>query len=152
MEAEFKRVLEEYGSARGSLIPLLQRTQSLFGYLPTEAMKEIARASGKSPAEVYGVATFYAQFRFQPVGKHCLKVCHGTACHVAGAETLDTSLERELGMAGEGTTADGQFTVEKVACLGCCSLAPVAMLDEEVHGRLTGDKLVKILRQARAES
>ncbi len=152
MEAEFKRVLEECGSSRGSLIPLLQQTQGLYGFLPVEAMKEIARVSGKSPAEVYGVATFYAQFRFQPVGKHCLKVCHGTACHVSGAEALDTSLTKELGVEAGATTADGEITVENVACLGCCSLAPVVMMDEEVHGRLSGDKLVKILRQVKASA
>jgi NADH-quinone oxidoreductase subunit E len=150
VDAEFERILAEYGSGKGNLIPLLQQTQSLFGYLPMESMREIARATGKSPAEVYGVATFYAQFRFQPVGRHCLKVCHGTACHVAGADALDTSLSRELGVEAGQTTADREFTVENVACLGCCSLAPVVMLDEEVHGRLSGDKLVKILRKVKA--
>ncbi len=144
------RILEEYGSSKGSLIPMLQQTQTLYGYLPVEAMKEIARVAGSSPAEVYGVATFYAQFRFQPVGRHTLKVCHGTACHVAGAEALDTSLNKELGIEAGQTTPDGEITVENVACLGCCSLAPVVMLDGEVHGRLTGDKLGKILRKVKS--
>jgi NADH-quinone oxidoreductase subunit E len=108
-------------------------------------MREIARVTGRSPAEIYGVATFYAQFRFTPMGKHVMKVCHGTACHVQGADSLDTVVESRLGVAPGKTTKDGQFTVERVACLGCCSLAPVVMIDGEVYGRLTGDKLGKIV-------
>jgi NADH-quinone oxidoreductase subunit E len=128
------------------VIPLLQKTQELRGFLSQEDMKEIARATGKSPAEIYGVATFFAQFRFQPPGRHTLKVCHGTACHVNGAEMLDTTLKMQLGIEAGQTTTDGLFSMERVACLGCCSLAPVVMLDAEVHGRLTGDKLKKVLK------
>ncbi len=127
------------------MIPLLQKTQEIFGYLPTDAMSEIAHTTGKSPAEIYGVATFYAQFRFKPMGKHTIKVCHGTACHVQNADSLDTVLETKIGAKAGDTTADGMFSVERVACLGCCSLAPVVMIDGEVYGRLTGDKLGKIM-------
>jgi NADH-quinone oxidoreductase subunit E len=98
------------------------------------------------------VATFYAQFRFKPYGKHVVKICHGTACHVQGADSLDTTLEMKLGVKAGDTTADGQFTVEKVACLGCCSLAPVVMIDGEVYGRLTGDKVGKIVAAVRGNS
>jgi NADH-quinone oxidoreductase subunit E len=145
MEPAFQALLEQWKGIKGNVIPLLQKTQDIFGFLPLEAMSEIAAVTGKSPSEIYGVATFYAQFRFTPMGRHVMKVCHGTACHVQGAETLDTVVEQRLGVAPGATTADGEFTVERVACLGCCSLAPVVMIDGEVYGRLTGDKLGKIV-------
>ncbi len=144
---EFKKILKKWEGLKGNVIPLLQETQELFGYLPREAMVEIARVSGNTPSEIYGVATFYAQFRLQPVGKHIIKVCHGTACHVSGAELLDETLESELKVKMGETTEDMLFTVEKVACLGCCSLAPVVMIDNEVYGKLTGDKLKKIIKK-----
>lgn len=147
MKEKFKLLLDEWRGQRGSLIPLLQQTQELLGYLSQDAMQQIAAAAGQSPAEVYGVATFYAQFRFEPTGKHTIKICHGTACHVVGVELLDTTLQNELGIAPGQTTADGSFTLEQVACLGCCSLAPVMMVDDEVYGRLTGEKLKKALRK-----
>ncbi|HUJ74313.1 MAG TPA: NAD(P)H-dependent oxidoreductase subunit E, partial [bacterium] len=113
-------------------------------------MVEIARTTGKTTAEIYGVATFYAQFRFTPMGRHVMKICHGTACHVQGADSLDTVVEQKLGVKPGATTGDGEFTVERVACLGCCSLAPVVMIDGEVYGRLSGDKLGKIVAAAGA--
>ena len=147
MEEKFKLLLDEWRGQKGSLIPLLQQTQELFGYLPKHAMQQIATATGQSPSQVYGVATFYAQFRFEPTGKHTIKICHGTACHVVGVDLLDTTLQNELGIGPGQTTADGLFTLEQVACLGCCSLAPVMMIDDEVYGRLTGEKLKKALRK-----
>ncbi len=147
MKEKFKLLLDEWRGQKGSLIPLLQQAQELFGYLPKHAMQQIAAAAGQSPAQVYGVATFYAQFRFEPTGKHTIKICHGTACHVVGVELLDTILQNELGIGPGQTTADGLFTLEQVACLGCCSLAPVMMIDDEVFGRLTGGKLKKALRK-----
>lgn len=149
MDTQFGELLESWKGTRGNVIPLLQKTQELRGYLSCEDMEQIARTTGKSPAEIYGVATFFAQFRFQPAGKHTLKVCHGTACHVNGAEALDTTLKSALGIEAGQTTADRQFSIERVACLGCCSLAPVVMLDSEVHGRLSGDRLKKVLRKAK---
>ncbi len=145
MEQAFCALLKKWKGVKGNVIPLLQKTQEMFGYLPMDAMSEIARTTGKSPAEVYGVATFYAQFRFKPMGRHTIKVCHGTACHVQNADSLDTVLETKIGAKAGDTTADGMFSVERVACLGCCSLAPVVMIDGEVYGRLTGDKLGKIV-------
>jgi len=145
MEQAFQTLLDDYKEVKGNVIPLLQKTQEIFGYLPTDAMEQIARVTGKSAAEICGVATFYAQFRFKPMGKHTIKVCHGTACHVQGADSLDTVLETKIGAKAGDTTADGLFSVERVACLGCCSLAPVVMIDGEVYGRLTGDKLGKIV-------
>ena len=147
MKEKFKLLLDEWRGQKGSLIPLLQQTQELFGYLPQDAMQQISTAAGQSPSQVYGVATFYAQFRFEPTGKHTIKICHGTACHVVGVDLLDTTLQNELGIGPGQTTADGLFTLEQVACLGCCSLAPVMMIDDEVYGRLTGEKLKKALRK-----
>ncbi len=145
MEQAFRSLLDQWKSVKGNVIPLLQKTQDIFGYLPEEAMREISRVTGRACAEIYGVATFYAQFRFKPMGKHVMKVCHGTACHVQGADSLDTVVETRLGVKAGDTTADGEFSVERVACLGCCSLAPCVMIDGEVYGRLTGDKLGKIV-------
>ena len=147
MDERFEELLEKWRGTSGSVIPLLQETQALYSYLPRDAMSEIAKATGKSPAEIYGVATFYSQFRFEPMGKHVVKVCHGTACHVSGAELLDETLQSELRTEVGRTTEDGMFTTERVACLGCCSLAPVVMIDNEVYGKLTGEKLKKIIRK-----
>jgi NADH:ubiquinone oxidoreductase subunit E len=149
MMEDFKTLLGKWQGIKGNVIPLLQQTQELFGYLPVEPMAEIARATGRSSAEIYGVATFYAQFRFTPQGRHLVKICHGTACHVLGADNLDTVLEMELGIKAGETSGDGLFSIEKVACLGCCSLAPVVMIDGVVYGKLTGDKLAKVLRGVR---
>ncbi len=145
MEKAFQALLDEWKGVKGNVIPLLQKTQEIYGFLPEEVMRRIAGVTGKSAAEIFGVATFYAQFRFTPMGRHVMKVCHGTACHVQGADSLDTVVEQKLGVAPGATTPDGEFTVERVACLGCCSLAPVIMIDGEVYGRLTGDKLGKIV-------
>jgi NADH-quinone oxidoreductase subunit E len=145
MEKAFQALLDDWKGVKGNVIPLLQKTQEIFGFLPEESMREIARVTGKAAAEIYGVATFYAQFRFTPIGKHVMKVCHGTACHVQGADSLDTVVEQKLGVKPGSTTTDGEFTIERVACLGCCSLAPVVMIDGEVYGRLTGDKLGRIV-------
>lgn len=151
MQQAFESLLDEYKGIKGNVIPLLQKTQEIFGYLSAPAMVDIARVTGKSAAEIYGVATFYAQFRFKPMGKHTIKVCHGTACHVQGADSLDTVLETKISAKAGDTTPDGLFSVERVACLGCCSLAPVVMIDGEVYGRLTGDKLGKVVAAVRAE-
>jgi NADH-quinone oxidoreductase subunit E len=147
VDKSFAELLDTWKGRKGNVIPLLQQTQGLRGYLSNEDILEIAGVTGKSPAEIFGVATFYAQFRFHPPGRHTLKVCHGTACHVNGADGLDLAVKTELGAEAGQTTADGKFSVERVACLGCCSLAPVVMIDQEAHGRLTGDKLKKTLRK-----
>ncbi len=151
MEREFNELLKEWTGEQGNVIPLLQKTQEIFSYLPEEAMAEIGKVTGKSSAEIFGVATFYAQFRFEPMGEHIIKVCHGTACHVSSADLLDQTIENELSAVPGKTTEDGLFTIERVACLGCCSLAPVVMIDGEVYGRLTGDKLKKILKKIKGK-
>ena len=145
-------LFDKYRGTKGAMIPLLQGTQAAYGFVPKEAMFGIAEELGEPLSSVFGVATFYAQFRFTPMGKHVMKVCHGTACHVQGADSLDTVVEQKLGVKPGSTTGDGEFTVERVACLGCCSLAPVVMIDGEVYGRLTGDKLGKIVSAVGAEA
>lgn len=139
-------VFEKYRNKHGSLIPLLQFAQENYGYLPAEVFRMISDETGVPVADIYGVATFYAQFRLKPVGKNIIKVCHGTACHVQNANAINDALRDELQVKDGETTPDGLFTLESVACLGCCSLAPVMMIGENTHGKLTGKAAVKIVR------
>lgn len=139
-------LIEQWKDKKGNMIPLLQRTQEIYGYLPRIALCKIAEETGLQLNEIYGVATFYAQFRLNPVGKHIIKVCHGTACHVQDAETITTSIRDALKIEDGETTEDGLFTLESVACLGCCSLAPVMMIDDTTYGKLTGKQAVKIIK------
>jgi NADH-quinone oxidoreductase subunit E len=140
------RVIAEHGAGAGSLIPVLQKAQDAFGYLPKPVMDRIGRGLLVPPSTVYGVATFYAQFRLKPVGKYIIRVCHGTACHVAGADKITESFARDLCVADGETTADRLFTLESVACVGCCSLAPVAMIEDETFGRLDGRAVSKVVK------
>lgn len=133
-----------------SLIPLLQKTQENFGYLPREALEEISRYLKVPLSRVYGVATFYAQFRFEPLGKYVIKICHGTACHVNGAVNISQAIKEEVGIEEGKTTEDGLITLERVACLGCCSLAPVIMINDRVYGKLTPEKVRKIIKNLKA--
>lgn len=142
-------LIEKYKGKKGSMIPLLQGTQELFGYIPREAFEKLAEGTGLKLSEMYGVATFYAQFRLSPVGKHIVKVCHGTACHVQNANELTEAVEESLKLKDGETTEDGLFTLESVACLGCCSLAPVMMIGDETYGKLTGNQSVKIIKNIR---
>ena len=142
-------VMNKYASVPGSLITILQHAQEIYGYLPMDVMYYIGEKTGNSPAKVLGVATFYTQFRTTPVGKHMIMLCQGTACHVNGAERVLTALCEELKIEDGGTTADGLFSLKTVACLGCCSLSPVMMIDEDTYGSLTPDKAVAIVREIR---
>lgn len=142
-------VIEKYKSKKGNLIPLLQATQDIFGYIPREAFEKLSKGTGLNISDMYGVATFYAQFRLNPAGKHIIKVCHGTACHVQNANAITDSLEEMLKIKDGETTEDGMFTLESVACLGCCSLAPVMMIGDETYGKLTGNQAVKIIKKIR---
>ena len=130
---------------RSDLVPLLQRTQSVYGYLPAEAVRRIARWLKLTESEVFGVATFYAQFRFTPPGRHRLRVCLGTACHVNGGVQMLETVARRLEVTAGGTTADGEYDLERVACLGCCAQAPVFTLDETIYGQMSVLKLQGIL-------
>ncbi|MBQ5950832.1 MAG: NADH-quinone oxidoreductase subunit NuoE [Lachnospiraceae bacterium] len=145
-------VLEKYAAVPGSLITILQKAQDIYGYLPTDVLYAVAEATGDSPAKVLGVATFYTQFRLQPVGKYLIMQCQGTACHVNGSERISKAITEELGIRDGETTADGLFTLKDVACLGCCSLSPVMMINGETYGTLTPEKTVKILRSLKEQA
>lgn len=140
-------VFERYRGQRGALIPILQGAQALYGYLPPEALHEIAKRLGISASKVYGVATFYAQFYLEPHGRHTLKLCDGTACHVKGAPIMRTAIEETYGISPGETTADGKLSLEIVYCMGSCALAPVAVLDGAVLGRLRQDALLQRMRR-----
>lgn len=142
---ELSCILSEYQGKSGGLIPVLQKAQGLYGYLSEETMIHVANGLGLKSSEVYGVATFYTQFRFNPVGEHIIRACHGTACHVSGAENITLIMADKLRISPGETTADMKFTLDTVACLGCCSLAPVVMVDEDVYGRLNEAKVEEIL-------
>ena len=146
-DSEFYLLLESYKNKSGGLIPLLQGAQNIYGYLSRDAMKKISETMKIPFSEVYGVATFYAQFRLKPRGKHLIRVCSGTACHVKGGSTILKEVEGLLGIKEGNTSEDLRFTIESVACLGACSLAPVMMINEQTFGRLTKDKINKLLKQ-----
>jgi NADH-quinone oxidoreductase subunit E len=143
--SEVEAVLATYDRGRESLIPILQDIQDKLGYLPEDALERIAEFLNLSPNDVFGVATFYAQFRFQPVGKHMIKVCRGTACHVRGSATIMDAVSKKLGIAPRETTHDLEFTLEQVACFGSCALAPVVVMDDKVHARMSPRKAEKII-------
>ena len=142
-------VLENNGHDPGNLITILQNAQEIYGYLPAEVIYYVAAQTGISPARVLGVATFYSQFRLEPIGKYLIMLCKGTACHVNGADTLEDVITSELGIENGQTTKDGLFSLKTVACLGCCSLSPVMMINDEVFGALTPDKAIGILNDFR---
>jgi NADH-quinone oxidoreductase subunit E len=142
---DFKK--QHYAGQEGRLIPLLQRAQETDGYITRERIAEIHKDCGIPVAQIYGVATFYAQFRLHPIGKNLIKVCHGTACHVSGANAITEAIEKNLGICTGETTADKLFTIETVSCLGCCSLAPVIMINNDTHGNLTEKEVKKVLKQ-----
>ena len=144
-----KDVLDHYADIKGSLITILQKTQEIYGYIPIDAVYHISERTGLTPAKILGVATFYSQFRFQAVGKYLIMVCKGTACYVNGAERIIEAISEELGIGDNQTTEDGLFSLSLVSCLGCCSLAPVMMINEDTYGSLTPDKVKQILRDIR---
>ena len=142
-------IIHKYKNIRGNMIPLLQGAQNLYGYLPKEVFFKISSETGLQLSDMYGVASFYAQFRLKPVGKHIIKVCHGTACHVQNATAVTEALIDELSIADGETTEDGLFTLESVACLGCCSLAPVMMIGEDTYAKLDAKKSREVVRNIR---
>ena len=150
-ESDFSYHLWRYDGAPGELIPLLQSAQDHFGYIPRRAIQYISGVTKIPESKIYGVITFYSQFRLQPMGRHVVRLCAGTACHVAGAQTLLQAIQDELGVEVNETTEDGAFTLFTVACLGCCSLAPVMMINDETYGKLTPASARKILRTIRRE-
>ena len=139
-------VFEEFQDEKGTLIPVLQRAQGIYGYLPKEALETISARMGVSLSQVYGVTTFYSQFYLTRRGRHIVRQCDGTACHVRGAAKIIRAVERELEIKAGETTPDYRVTYEVVYCLGSCGLAPVAMVDGEVVGRLIPEKMIEIVR------
>lgn len=152
MIAEEKAMLEDialrlprFGKERGNLIPILQMIQGKHGYLPPDAINMVAKYLEIAPCEVYGVATFYNQFRFTPPGKHQIQICLGTACHVKGGDIILENFERKLEIKEGETTPDREFGLERVACIGCCALAPVATVDESVQAHMAPSKVEGII-------
>lgn len=141
----------EFRGERGDLIPVLQRAQERAGYLRPEVIRAISRWLRVSENEIYGVATFYAQFRFHPPGRHHIKVCLGTACHVKGGEQILLTARQRLGVDVGGTTADGEYDLDRVACLGCCALAPVVAFDDKIHSQMSVLKVQRILDERQAQ-
>jgi NADH:ubiquinone oxidoreductase subunit E len=153
METTLQDIIKRHREAGGNIITLLQDTQEAFGYVPREAVEHFADELGIAPSRFYGVATFYAQFRLKPRGKHVVTACCGTACHVKGADRLLNSVMLELKLAvDQDMTADGEFTLEKVNCVGACGIAPVVIIDKRVHGKASAEKLVKEIRSVRSAS
>ena len=148
MENGIEHILVKYPkSDRGFLIPVLQEVQEFYGYISPGAVDEIAAFTSVSPSEIFGVASFFAQFRFTQPGKHTVKVCLGTACHVRGSDRILELVERQLKIKDGETTSDGLFSLERVACFGCCALAPVVVVDKDVHGRMSSTKAQKLLKK-----
>ena len=145
-------VLDTYANVDGSLLTLLQKAQEIYGYLPQDVIRHISEKTGVKPAKIMGVATFYTQFRLKPVGKYLIMLCKGTACHVNGSDLIERTITETLGIHDGETTEDGLFTLKNVACLGCCSLSPVMMINEETYGSLTPDKTKKILAELTAQA
>lgn len=143
--------LDDFGTERGKLIPILQLIQGELSYLPIEAIELVAEHLNLSPTEVYGVATFYNQFRFTPPGKYPVKVCLGTACHVRGGDIILENFERKLEIKEGETTPDREFSIERVACVGCCALAPVTLIGETVHGNMAPSKVEGLLLRIQVE-
>jgi len=141
--------LSRYTGDKSELIPILQEAQERFGYLPEEVMAEIAKFLQLSPATVYGVATFYAQFKFVPTGRRMVKVCRGTACHVRGAARILSEVEKRLGIKPGESTGDLEYALETIACFGSCALAPVIVVDNSVYGRMTTKKVEEILSDSK---
>ncbi len=144
-------IIQKYMNKEGNLIPILQGVQGIFGYIPNEAFYKLNKDVGLELSAMYGVATFYSQFRLNPVGKHIIKVCHGTACHVQDAPKITSAIMDSLKISDGETTEDNMFTLESVACLGCCSLAPVLMVGDETYGNLTGKAAVKVIKNIKIQ-
>jgi len=148
---EVRRALKEVAPQRQHLIPVLQDTQRILSYLPPQAIELVARHFDISPTEVFGVATFYNQFRFNPPGRHPIRVCMGTACHVKGGEIILEHFERKLDIHEGETTADREFSIDRVACVGCCALAPVALVGETAHGHMMTSKVEGLILRVQIE-
>lgn len=149
-QEKLHKIFTKHHRSRDALIPLLQDIQDIYGYLPPEPMAAAARFCRIDPVEVYGVATFYAQFKFSPLGKHTVMVCQGTACHVMGGARILEEVMSRLGIEAGQTSQDGMFTLERVACIGACALAPAMVVDKDTHGRMKAENVTEILNAYRS--
>ncbi len=149
---QLRRILGRHRPERAELIRILRETEEQFGYLPREAMLEVANFLQMPAATVYGVATFYNRFRFTPLGRHPIRVCLGTACHMAGGPLVLEALERELDIEVGDITPDGEFSLDRVACVGCCVLAPVVVVGEDIQSRMTSFKVEEVLAKLKTGS
>lgn len=152
MTKTLNEILSAYEGNKSELIPLLQDIQANLGYLSEESIKEVSKFTGVSESEIYGVATFYTQFRFTPVGKKHIMVCKGTACHVKGAPQIIEGIERHLGIKEGEVTFDMEYSLESVGCLGCCALAPCAMVNDDVESNMTLKDIKKMFRRIERQS
>ncbi|AOY76160.1 NADH-quinone oxidoreductase subunit NuoE [Clostridium formicaceticum] len=143
---DLQSIVKKYKGVEGSLISILQEVQEVYNYLPVEALNYIAQETGIKPTKIHGVATFYTQFRLKPIGKYLIMLCQGTACHVNGSKLIEQAICEELNIKEGETTEDNLFTLNNVACLGCCSLSPVMMINGETYGKLTPEMTKNILR------
>ena len=144
-ERQLKQVIADNQNTPGALMPVLQKAQGIYGYLPVEVQAMVAEGLGVSVEQVYQVATFYAQFTLNPVGQYRIAVCLGTACYVKGSQAILDELEKELGIKAGSTTPDAKYTLDATRCLGCCGLAPVMTVNDDVYGRLTPSEIKNIL-------
>jgi NADH-quinone oxidoreductase subunit E len=148
---EAREAMAAFAPRRPSLIPLLQMVQRKLSYLPSQAIEMVACYLGMSPSEVYGVATFYNQFRLHPPGRHPVSVCMGTACHIKGGDIILEHFERKLEIKEGQTTADREFSIDRVACMGCCALAPVTLMGDTLHGHMMPSKVEGLILRVRIE-
>jgi len=148
IKEKLKDIFAHYGGHKQELIPVLQETQEQFRYLPAEAMQEISRFLKVPESTVYGVATFYSQFKLTPLGRKICKICRGTACHVRGGAKILAEVEKQLGIKAGETTEDLEWTLETIACFGSCALAPVMVINNDVYGRMTPSKVKEVLAGA----
>ena len=148
---KMQKIVDKYTGKKGTLIPLMQEIQKAYGYVPKDAINLIAKNMDMYPAEIYGVLTFYTQFYLTPRGKHTIKVCQGTACHVMGGKEILDYLSDKLSIKDGETTKDGSFSLERVACLGCCGMAPVVQVDDDFYGNCTIQMMDEMLEKYKKE-
>jgi len=144
-------IVHKHNVEAGAVIPILQEIQDTYGYVPPVAIQRIAENINVPASEIFGIVTFYGQFRLQPLGKYLIKICHGTACHLCGAEMVAEIVSQVTGAKEGKTSEEGLFTVERVACIGCCCLAPCMMINGEAYGRLTPEAIGKIINEIRKQ-
>ena len=147
-ESVIDHIVQQFRQDQGAAIMILQQVQATFGYVGEDMLEYISQLTKIPASDLYGIITFYSQFRLEPVGDNFIQVCHGTACHLAGAEKISEAIQNEIGIKTEGTSADGKFTLEHVACLGCCSHGPIITFNQDTHARMTPEKVKKLVRQA----